>query len=323
MKENNSKEINLLDLILLFFNWLKRLGLGLLNLLGNTLRLLFRQKTISITILAFCFALGYFYFGSSSRHEYRAETMAILNGSSAQTVKGLSRQLESSSTLSDFTTLSSKLSLPDSIAQNITEIASFYVIDYLNDSTPDVIDFKGNYSFEDTVNVIMPNRLYFRIKTRNVSQIPAFEAAFLNYFNSNERLVREFDIKRNVLSEKIQYAANEINRLDSLSKLTYLKPGEDHLRYINNRLIVGEQYKQLFYKEVWNLQKRKETNELEFANFINPVVFPTGFIVNARHETGRIKYTAICCLVGLAVSILLALFIENRKCIFNYLSKKE
>ena len=39
MEENNSKELNLLDLIRMFFNWLKRLGWSFLRLLGNCLRL--------------------------------------------------------------------------------------------------------------------------------------------------------------------------------------------------------------------------------------------------------------------------------------------
>lgn len=320
MEENNSKEINLIDLLLSFFGWLKKIGIGFLNLLGNTLRLLFRHKILNFLILIFCIALG-FYMGRSSKREYRAEAMAILNGSIAQTVKEVARQLESSSALGDFTTLSSKLSLPDSVTNNITEIASFYVIDFLNDSTPDMVDFKNKHSLEDTLNVRMPNRLYFRIKTRNVSQIPAFETAFLNYFNTDERLVREYNIKKDNLSHEIQLLDSEMNRIDSMAKLLYFRDQEPQVQMNYNRLLVGEQKKQLFYKDLINLQENKLKKEMEFVNFTEPVVLPTGFIVNTRHENGRMRYTIISCLIGLGFAILLSLLIENRKCIFNYLSK--
>jgi len=322
MEEKNSKEINLLDLILIFFNWLKKLGLNILNVFGNTLRLLYRHKLINCFIFVVCIAVGFFYLGRSSNREYKAEAMAILNGSISQSVKDVSRQLENFSILSDFTTLSARLSLPDSITKNVTEIKSFYVIDYLNDSTPDLIDFKNKHSLDDTLNIKMPNRLYFRIKTKNVNQVPVFEEAFLNYFNTNERLVREFEVKRNFLSQEIRLINSEINRIDSLAGLSYFKDNNSQIQFTSNQLLVGEQRKQLFYRDFKFLHNEKIKKELEFANYIAPVVLPTGFIVDIRHETGRVKYTAICCLIGLAFSILLSLFLENRKCIFNYLSKK-
>lgn len=321
MEEKDSKEINLLDLIRIFFNWLKRLGLGFLNLITNTLRLLYRHKIMICVILACCVALG-FYLGRPSQREYKAEAMAILNGSIAQTVKEVSRQLEHSSTLSNFTTLSSKLSLPDSVAKNITGIESFYVVDFLNDSTPDMVDFKGKHSWEDTLNVRMPNRLYFRIKVRCVSQLPEIETAFLDYFNTNDRLASEFNVKKNNLSREIQLLNAEINRLDSMAEISYFKGIDQQVQLRSNTLLVGEQRKQLLYEHFLFLQEKKMKREIEFANCTDPVVLPTGFIANTRHEAGRVKYTIHCCLVGLLISILLALFIENRKCIFNYLSKK-
>ncbi len=322
MEENNSKEINLLDLVRMFFNWLKNIFIGFFRLSGESLRLLYRNKLTAGVILIIFILLGY-YMGRPSKREYKAEAMAILNGSSSQTVKEVSRQLESSSHLSDFTTLSNKLSLPDSVAGNITQIASYYVIDFLNVSTPDMVDFKGKHPLNDTLNVRMPNRLYFRIKTRKVNEIPIFEKAFLNYFNTNERLVKEFNIKKNNLSREIDLMRSEIQRLDSLAEKSYLKDTDPQLqlRY-NTLLIIGEQKKQLLHTEFLSLQETLLKREMEFANFTEPVVLPTGFIVNTRHETGRLTYLIIFGLIGAIVACLVCLLIENRKCVFNYLSKK-
>ena len=323
MEKNDlkEKEINLLDLIQMFFGWLKKLSVGLLHLTGYSLRLLFRHKILTAVIFLFSVLCG-LYLSRSSARVYKAEAMAVLNGSIVQTVKEVSKQLEVSSKLSDFTTLSSKLSLPDSIAESIAGIESFYVIDYLNDSTPDAVDFKRKHSLMDTLNVKMPNRLFFRVETRNISMLPVFEEAFLNYFNTNERLVREFEAKHKIMSRRTQLNESEINRIDSLAELSYFKEREQQLQVLRNSLLVGEQWKQLLYRDLWTIQKVQMEDEFELATFTAPVVFPTGFIVNPTPVNGRLKCLAISLAVWIAASLLLSLLVENRKCIFNYLSKK-
>jgi len=316
MKENDSKEINLIDIILGFFRWLKKLGWSILILLGNSLRILFRNKVLTCIILTLSIALG-IYSGRPSNREYRAEAMAILNGSLAQTVREASLLLATSSGLSNFTTL------PENVTNNITEIASFYVIDFLNDSTPDMVDFKHKHSWQDTLNVRMPNRLYFRIKTRDVSEIPVFQEAFLNYFNTNSRLLGEFNAKKNNLSQEIHLLNSEINRLDSMANISYFRGFTDQqIQFKRNTLLVGEQKKHLLYTDFLLLQKLKLKREVEFINCTEPVVLPTGFIVNGHYEAGYVEYVLIYSLIGFIVSILLSLLIEHRKCILDYLSKK-
>ena len=319
MEEKKQNEINLLDLIQLCFRGIGKFGLNLLKLLGNTLRLLYRNKILTCIVLAIFIAIG-FYMGRSSNRVYRAEAMAILNGSLAHTVKEVSRRLENASQLSDFTTLSTKLNLPDSIANNIVGISSFYVIDFLNDSTPDVVDFRNNHSWTDTLNVRMPSRLYFKILTRNVSQIPVFEQAFLNYFNTDTQILDEFNVRKNNLNQQINMLDIEIHRLDSMANITYFKFPDQQIDFRGNTLLIGEQRKQLLHWDLRILQERKMRKELEFANYSAPIVLPTGFIVNPRPEKGRIKYMANYGIVGLFIAIGLSLFVENRKRIFKYLS---
>jgi len=321
-EEKKQNEINLLDLMQLFFRGLKKCGLSLLNLLGNTLRLLYRHKILTCIILAFGIAYGY-YSGRPSNRVFRAEAMAVLNGSLAQTVKEVSRQLENASQLSDFTSLSARLDLPDSIARNIISIESFYVIDFLNDSTPDMVDFGHRHSWKDTLNVRMPNRLFFRVRTRDVSQLPVFEQAFVNYFNTNAQLLGEFNVKKSNLAQEIRMLDSELIRLDSLADISYFRwLPEQQVEFRGNTLFVGEQRKQLFHWDFQVVQRRKMRREFEFVNFTAPVVLPTGFIVSPHPEKGRIRYMATYFFIGLIVSISLSLFIEHRKHILNYLQTK-
>ena len=321
MEENNSKELNLLDLIRMFFNWLKRLGWGFLRLLGNWLRMLCRNWAVTLVVLAASVAVA-LYLGRTENRKYKAEAMAILNGSISQTVMEVTQQLALSSPLSDDTKLSTKLGLPDSIARNIAGIESFYVIDYLNDSTPDMVDFKRRHSLEDTLNVRMPNRLYFRVKTKNVRQLPAFEQAFTDYFNRNERLVKEFNVKRANLQGEISLLDAEIHRIDSMATITYLHEPYMQAQIKWNTLLFGEQERQMLYGDLLFLQKLKGKREAELANCTAPVVLPDGFMVMPRPVYGRIFYLVICGVIGAFVAMLIELLIEHRKTILNYLFKK-
>jgi len=322
MEEKKQNEINLLDLMQMFFRGLKKCGVSLLNLLGNTLRLLYRHKTLTCIVLAIGIAFGY-YSGRPANRVFHAEAMAILNGSVAQTVKEVSRQLENASQLSDFTSLSAKLDLPDSIARNIISIESFYVIDFLADGTPDKVDFSHRHSWTDTLNVRARNRLFFRVRTRDVSQLPVFEEAFLNHFNTNSQLLGAFNARKGNLVQEIQILNSELVRLDSLAEISYFEAfTNQQIVFRENALLVGEQRKQMLHREFAIVQDRKTWRELEFAHFTAPVVLPTGFIVSPQPEKGRIRYMATYFFIGLVVAISLSLFIEHRKRILNYLQTK-
>ena len=321
MEENNSKELNLLDLIRMFFNWLKRLGWGILRLLGNWLRMLCRNWAVTLVVLAASVAVA-LYLGRTENRKYKAEAMAILNGSISQTVMEVTQQLSLSSPLSDDTKLSAKLGLPDSIARNIAGIESFYVIDYLNDSTPDMVDFKRRHSLEDTLNVRMPNRLYFRVKTKNVRQLPAFEQAFTDYFNRNERLVKEFNVKRANLQGEISLLDAEIHRIDSMATITYLHEPYMQAQIKWNTLLFGEQERQMLYGDLLFLQKTEREARSGTGQLHRPRGVARWLHGNAPPVHGHIFYLVICGVIGAFVAMLIELLIEHRKTILDYLFKK-
>lgn len=318
MEENSSKELNLIDLIAMFFNWCKRMCKGFLCMCGNTLRLLCRNLVPTCIILVLSVLLG-LYLGSGKRRVYKAEGMAVLNGSIAQTVKEVSYQLESSSSLAEFTTWSSKLALDSATLHGMRGLESFYVIDYLNDSTPDVIDFKGKHPLDDTLNVRMPNRLYFRMKVKDAKQVPAIQEGILGFFNSNERLRREFDVKRANLEGEVRLITDEINRIDSMATITYLSKPQMQVQLKWNTLLLGEQKRQMLYEDLLYLQRLKAKREAELGGCTAPVVMPTGFVVSPLPVHGRFFYLGLCGLGGVLAAVLLALLIENRKCIVHYL----
>jgi len=321
MEENNStKEINLLQLISLFFDWLKKLGKGILNVFGYLLRLIYRQKITLIIVLIICIGISQ-YLARPSERIYKAESMAMIYGSDAQTARQVCKQLENSSPTNKLISLATKLSLPDSIAKNVVGISSYYVIDFMRDSVADMVDFNDNHSLKDTVNVRMRDRVYLQVLIKNIAQLPKVQSALLNYFNNNEVLKSQFEIKKNELIQEIQICNTESHRIDSLAKVSYFKDSNSQLRFDKDKLLLGQQSKQLFYGELLRLQELRAHSEVKLSNYIQPVVLPTGLIVSPKPINGRIKYGMYGIEIGVVISLLLAGLIENLKKIITYLKK--
>jgi len=321
MEENNSKEVNLLQLINLFFVWLKKIGEGILNFLVYLAKLGFRHKRIVIITCSLCLIFG-LYLSRPSVRVYKAEAMAMLYGSETQTAKEVSKQLENSVSSNDLYSLATKLSLPDSVAKNIVGINSFFVIDYLKDGVADMVDYKNSHSLTDTLNVRMRDRFYLQIKTINISQIPIVQAAILNYFNNSPVLKSQYDIKKSEIIDQIKICDLELSRIDSLAKVSYFKDVDKQVQFDKNRLLIGEQRKQLLYDDLIRLHEIKSYAQNRLTDFKQPMDLPSGFVLSPSPENGFVKYGVISIFIGFIISLVLSCLIENTKKILTFLDNK-
>lgn len=318
MDEKNTREINLLELMGLFFNWLKKLGLRILNGIGFLARLSFKWYSTVIIVVLVCFAIGQFMARESAR-TYKAEAMTMIYGSDAQTVRQVCKQLENTLSTNSLISLGTKLSIPDSIANNVVSIKSSFVIDYLRDSVADVIDFYDNHSLEDTMNVRMRDRIYLQLQTRNISQVPVIQEAILNYFNNNEVIRTQFQISQNSLKEEIRICDRELQRIDSVAQVTYFKDNNSQLRFDKEHLLLGEQRKQLFYNEMLQLLRFKAAAELKFGDFTQPVRMPSGLVVNPQPINNRLRNAIYSILIGYALALIIIILAENFRRMLKYL----
>lgn len=321
MEKDKLKEINLLQLIAMLFDWLGGLLKSVLEGLGYLLRLSYRHALITIIITGMAVGAGLFLSRPSARI-YKAEAMAMIYGSEAQTVKEICKQLENSISTNNLYSLSATLQVPDSIARNIIQFQSFYVIDYLKDKIADRVDFDDNHPLTDTLNVRMTDRLYFRIKTKNTGQISIVQKALLNYFNTNEVMKTQFENKKNELKQEIDICNAECKRIDSLAKVSYYKAVDKQIKFENNKLIVGEQKKQLLYGDLLEIHKAKTKAEIQYVNYKQPMALPAGFAVIQIPINGSVKYGILGLLIGYFVSLIVSTLFENRKKIAKYLNRK-
>ena len=319
--KTNDKEINLLQLINLVFNWLKSIFMHFFDFIGYLFKLSYKHKIITLIILL-CSVSSGLYLSRPSARIYKAEGMAILNGSEAQTVKEVCKQLENNSQEKKIISLSNKLSIPDSIAKNIVGIQSFYVIDYLKDGTADMVDFNNSHSLTDTLNKKMKDRLYLRVKIMNINQISVIQDAILKYLYNNNVLKADFESKRNQYMQQILICDREAVRIDSLAKVSYFKDRSTELRFTKDQLLLGEQKKQLFYEDLLRLQDLKNFVNAKLTDFKTPVYLPSGFVVNPTPENGRIKYSVIALAIGYLISLILLVVIDNFKKVIKFLESK-
>lgn len=327
MEDKNAKEVNLLDLISLVGKWVLDVTKKLFQFIGFLLQLVFKHWVVTAIVLLLSIVAGQ-YLARPSAKKYEAGGMAMLYGCENTTVREVFRQLQNSIISKDATSLSSMklatvLGINDSIAKNIVQLQSYNVIDYLDDATPDLVDFDNNHSLKDTMNLVMRNQIYIKVQTLKPSQIKLFQDALLAYFNNNPMLKSEFESSKAGLANRIQICDTEIKRLDSLANISYFKDSDKKISLDNNNLIVGEQKKQLFYNDLLALQDIRNNSNNRLLLYKKPVDFPAGLIVNPAPLNGRLKYGVYSLFIGGLLALMLVYLIDNLKNIVNFLTNKK
>ena len=321
MEEKNTKEVNLLDIMSVIWNWIVKVVMFVISLAGKTLQLLFRHKILTIILLLLAFAVSQ-YFSRPSNRKYNVDAMAVLYGVQAKTVMQVGSQLTASSPRFEETSLSRKLGISDSVSKKIAGINFFNVIDFKSDSVPDRVDFNNKHPLSDTLNVRMRDHVYIRLKTIGTKHAAEVGDAVLKYINSNPTVQTEFESWKNQLRQSIVIAGLESKRLDSLARIKYFQDAKPNIRLDNNNLLIGNQYTQLFYGDMLYMQRIISESEAKLAEAETPLVIPSGFIINPQATNGRVKNGIEGLLIGLVLSVIAAFVIENFKNWIKFLNQK-
>lgn len=203
------------------------------------------------------------------------------------------------------------LNLTDSIGLRIDRFEVFDVIDFLNDSTPDIIDFAQKGTFlNDTLNVIMRDRFFLRIVTKGVADFGPIQAGLQNYFEQEPRVsLAALQGKRN-LESRLKVYGKEIQRLDSLSDFSYfssLKP----LELVSGKGVVFAQKEQeLFYENILKLAEKRNFIETFLASRPHVINFQNDIRLSATHPLLRLFWWV---LGGYVLGLLVAWSIVRRQ----------
>lgn len=322
MKDERINEINLLDVFKIIGRGIKSFFVGLVVFIGRLFQLAYRHIILLSIVLFLSLLVGQFLSRPSNR-VYRVGAMAKLYGGRVHTVLEIGEQLGKSSHLYSNMSLESRLGLPQSTVRDIKRIDFFQVIDYQSDSIPDKVDFGKNHSLNDTVNTLMDNYVYVQFELKNVVHTDEIADKIVQYLNSNPILLENYQIYTDGLRERIALCELEIKRLDSVANKFYFEDRKQQLQFQDNQLIVGNQHIQLFYYDQLKLQEIKSKTEELLVAAKAPVVFPAGFVLDPKPLNGRLNNGIKSLILGVALGLLVAFFLENYSKGLNYLRRKE
>ena len=317
-----NKETNLFDLLVKFVRWCAGLLRGCVSLLGGMLRLTYQHWVTVCMAVVLLSALSLYYSRPGNRR-YRADILLKVNGNTHAELKQVLMPVLDpvNDSVAPQMSMSSFVGDRDAV-KGIRSVKAHYVIDCLRDSTIDYIDWDGKSSLSDTLNFVAPNYLALRVVTLRPDLLPRFQAALLNTLNSSPVL------RSNYLKFKEQHERNyaiynsQISKIDSLTTRMYLEePTQIGVDLRFNSLLVGEQRRQTFSDELRDFIRQAEYEGHLVADCEAPVVAVGDFAVHHRAVNGPLRMLALAIMAGWIAGVLIALLIERRKNIKEYLKR--
>lgn len=317
-----NKELNLFDLIALSGKACMRGIKKIINLLSSMLRITYRQWWIVLIALVLAVSAG-MYYASPSKRWYNADAVLILNGPTTAQVKQALDRVSKTAPFTESQNTAVLLKVDPTVAR-IKSILTYNVIDCMNDSTADFIDYKEKIPYTDTMNVVMKDRVGVRICMRNPNCLPYIEQALLNYLNEIPQMQSSYESYYSNLLTETEYCHRQLEKLDSLTSDFYfnqspsMQLGTDRK---SSSLYVGDRRIRLFLDQINAHIHHMNYMDMKLINATAPVVVENHFVLNPHAINGRLKMLIISVLLGWILGCLIAAAIEQRKAIIAWLKK--
>ena len=319
------REMNFFDLCKACANGIGRACRAFWNLLVKMIRLSYRQWWIVLIFVVAALVAANFYARRDNRR-YKVEAVVILNGPTVEMTEQVFRNfsLAAAPYISARQNLPALLQLSPEELKGISRFKSFPVIDCLHDSVADYVDYKLKSSPLDTLSVRMPNRLCLQFQTKHPLEGERIGEAMIAYLNAQPQMQKAFERKRAIQERKVEFARNQIEKLDSLTSAFYFKQGtgqQAQAALWEKGFVLGRREIKLFTPTIYEEIERYTKADYELAFCTAPVVVENSFIVYPKPVNGRIKTNVIGLLIGWILGCIVAALIEQRKAIASWLKK--
>jgi len=323
MKEE--REMNFFDLCRVCFDGICRGVMACIRFIGALIRLTYRQWWVVLIVLAAVLTCINIYTRKDNRI-YKVDAVAILNGPTVELAQEKIKRLSLSVSpkINADQNMVELLGLPYDDVKHISHLQTFRVIDCLHDSVADYIDYDRKSSPLDTVCVQMPNRLCIQYRTKTPQNTEIIEQAILNYLNSDPAMQAAFNTKSTVLNREVEFAKNQIEKLDSLTTAFYFEQGtglQAQGARAKEGIVLGRREIKLFPGEVHGEFKRYQHLAYLQTFCTAPVVLEDHFTIHPAAVNGRQKMNIIGLLIGWLLGCVIAALVENRKAIISWLKQ--
>lgn len=310
--------MNFFDLCVAFGRAIGRGFAACWRVLERMIRLSYRYWYVVVTILVLAIAAALYYCRQENL-TYKMNAVAMLNGPSIQQFEQSYAPLLSGRLLPDEAAITPYIK--DKVA---THFMTYRVIDCLDDGMPDYIDFKHKSQPTDTVKVQMQDRLclQFRIKAKNMDQVPAIEQALLAWFNSNDAMQQSFTMYRSNLSQEVAFNHSQAQKLDSLTSSYYFNvPSTTRpMNFGGNGVhFYGDRRIELFLDDIYDQHQYMQLKDYRMEFATAPVTFENHFFAYPIPVNNPIKMIVIFFFLGWLFGCGIAEIIDRRRAIMEWL----
>lgn len=308
-----SNEKNFFDLVMAFCQWLRNCGRGIINCMAATVRLTIRQWWAVLIGMAMFVGVGLWH-SSAPKRTFHGDAVLMFAPEARQNVIA---QLDYIGSLCHNPQLADKLQIDSKYANTIHRIKHFNVIDFKNDSVPDIIEYKKIGSFlADTVNVVMPDRVSVRIYLKHETDFATICNALTRYLSEQPDIARIDSTRKAQLHAMLDFYDEELARVDSLSNYEYFVRNQQLDLQFKQTLVMSERDQELYYTDREFLLKQR--NKVDAVLQANPDV------VNFTAPMSALTFPrpwemGLWLIFGYFFGLILAVIAKNRKQIVAYI----
>ena len=311
-EEKRNDEIDLIEVFQKLGNWIINIFKWFINLLYRILLFFIRRAILIGIIIIIAVAFGFYQYKTSDRY-YSSSLEAYSNAMSSIDMINYINNLYALFEENDTTALKSKLKLSSSELEQVKNIKAYKVIDYDKDGVTDKIDFEEKALSSDTI--VSMKRFVIKVEVYNQDIIPTIQDRVVNFINTNDYITKLNTIRRRQLSELMDKINLEMNVLDSLKKTEYFKKDESITPKSGQLLIMNEKTTQLYHPQIIAMYKERQNLESELELKTDPITIIQDFSSLSTVENDLFSYIKFYGIIGLVLSILIAIIIENLKVI--------
>jgi hypothetical protein len=236
-----------------------------------------------------------------------------VSGTTAELISKINK-LNTLSSENNSLALSNALSMRPESVKNFSEINAFWIIDQSKDGIPDFVDYKGNHSASDTINIRMQDRLDVRVKINSPQDLNLLRDGIIKYIETDSLFQQRNKVRLRQNQELLKRLDFDILQLDSLQKVKYFEETRN-IKPISGGQIVfmQEQKTQLVYPDIYSLYSRKQQLETERDLYKGTVTVLSDFSFPAKRDNGATYYGRYLIPLFFFLTLFILIILANRR----------
>lgn len=305
---SGNKEINLFDLLIMFWRKVKHLSIKTFIFLKNVLCLSIKYFWIVIPSIIIFSILGY-WMTTPYKTKYNIEGIITFVPENQILIENEFQVLNSLKS-NEASTFKKEFNINQQQLSKLLEFKIFSIVDFKSDSIPDFVSLKNiNHAKIDTANPIMQDMLAVRIILNGTTDYKPYMDGLVKYFNNRENLLKVDSISKSLINNRIDFCNRELDRLDRFSEYDYFGGGKKVLKTNPNQgIILESSRKNLYYKDMHSLIKERNylvsylINKKDVINFTSQYMNIT--------SVPRIQILFIYIIFGFMIGIIISYLIK-------------